>query len=356
MKAQLVPLVLAALLSLASHLAAEPLKRLAVPKEGAYTGAYLATGDAEDRLSFDDLEAFGKLVGKHQAILAFSSFWGEGYFPQRQLKMVQAYGAVPLIYWSPWEPPYYENMGGRFTLDKILAGEADSYIDDWANKARDWGKPILVSWGMEMNGNWFPWSGVFFGRGEPVPGSNPTLYQGPETYKRAYRYVVDRVRKLGASNISWVYHVNNKSTPVVQYSPWNTLSGYYPGDDYVDWIGVSAYGKQFAEQDWESFSSTFDDAYAELTKAIPNKPFILGEWGVGEFPNSGDKGAFISEGFAKLQKNYPQLKAAVYWQERWQNSDLSYSNIRVQSSMGALEAYRKGVAEPFWLDRPVETP
>ena len=49
---------------------------------------------------------------------------------------------------------------------------------------------------------------------------------------------------------------------------------------------------------------------------------------------------------------YPRLKAAVFWHERWQNSDESYSNLRVNSSPGALKAYRQGVANPFWLDHP----
>ncbi|OGT88973.1 MAG: hypothetical protein A2514_08645 [Gammaproteobacteria bacterium RIFOXYD12_FULL_61_37] len=326
--------------------------RLAVPAQGAYTGAYLGAGDAEDQLSFDAMEAFGEMVGKHQALVAFSNFWGEGHFPTRQLKIIQAYGAAPLIYWSPWEPPYYLNMGGRFTLDKILDGQADGYIDDWAREAKAWGRPLLVSWGMEMNGNWFPWSGLFFGAGTPVPGSDPPLYQGPETYKRAYRYVVDRVRQQGAFNVEWVFHGNNGSEPAGPGDAWNDVTQYYPGDDYVDWVGISAYGKQFPQQSWYNFESIFDDAYAKLTKLAPAKPFILAEWGVGEFPDDGDKGAFIAEGFQRMAQSYPRLKAAVYWQERWQNADLSYSNIRVQSSMGSLNAYRNAVASPFWIARP----
>jgi hypothetical protein len=52
------------------------------------------------------------------------------------------------------------------------------------------------------------------------------------------------------------------------------------------------------------------------------------------------------------RRNYPRLKAAVFWHERWQNADGSYSNLRVNSSPGSLKAYREGVADPFWLGRP----
>ena len=80
---------------------------------------------------------------------------------------------------------------------------------------------------------------------------------------------------------------------------------------------------------------------------------MLAEWGVGEFPD-GDKAEFIRDAFTGLNKgNYPRIKAAVFWHERWQNKDESWSNLRVNSSPAALKAYRQGVADAFWQDRPV---
>jgi hypothetical protein len=52
----------------------------------------------------------------------------------------------------------------------------------------------------------------------------------------------------------------------------------------------------------------------------------------------------------------PRLKAAIFWHERWQNEDDSYSNLRVNSTPESLEAYRHGVASPFWLDHPILKP
>jgi hypothetical protein len=36
-----------------------------------------------------------------------------------------------------------------------------------------------------------------------------------------------------------------------------------------------------------------------------------------------------------------KFKAALYWHERWQNADGSYSNLRVNSSVESLNAYRE---------------
>ena len=55
------------------------------------------------------------------------------------------------------------------------------------------------------------------------------------------------------------------------------------------------------------------------------------------------------KGLELFRNGYPRLKAALYWHERWQNPDGFYSNLRVNSSVESLRAYRSGVAHPDWL-------
>ena len=324
---------------------------LAVPAAGAYTGAYIDFGDTEDDVTLAAIQKFESLVGKHQAIVASSSYWGRGFFPADNVRVIADYGAVPLIYWSPWSPPYEQGKRvdpGPWSLRHIVAGDCDAYIDKWAAAARDFGRPLMVSFGNEPNSNWFPWAGYENGADKKNPDGS---YEGPDLYKRAYRRAVDRVRAAGAHNVQWVFQVNEDSHPDRK---WNAASEYYPGADYVDWLGLSAYGQLTpGKDDWEDWSDVMDDAYARLCQLDPNKPLMLAEWGVGEFPASGSKAEFIRDAFAGLNSGkYPRIKAAVFWHERWQNKDESYSNLRVQSSPGALKAYRQGVANPFWLDRP----
>jgi Glycosyl hydrolase family 26 len=323
-------------------------QRLAIPDRGAYTGAYLDFGDHEDEVTLEKIESFRALVGKRQAIIGFSNYWGRGHFPRAQVQIVNNAGAVSLIYWNPWGRQG-ETEETRFDIASIEAGRWDPYIDAWAAEARAFGKPLLVSWGLEMNGNWFLCSGIFHGAGEPVPGTDPPLLQGPEAFKRAYRHVVDRVRAAGALNISWVFHVNNTSDPD---EPWNHMASYYPGGTYVDWLAMSAYGTQFPGEDWISVKQAILDHYGELAAVDPDKPILLAEWGVAEFPKRGDKGLWIAEALDAMEHRMPRLKGAVFWHERWQNGDLTYSNLRVNSSLGALNAYRTGIARPFWIAEP----
>lgn len=328
-----------------------------VPGHGAYTGAFIDFGEAEEDVTLETIEQFETMVGKHQAIIASSSYWGEQDFPTRSLNVIWQHGSLPLVFWSPWDRPYEQNMGpDRFSLNSIIAGNWDKYIDGWADAAKAFGKSMVVVFANEMNGDWFPWSGTYYGGSDPAD-DDETKWQGPETFKAAYRHVVDRVRARGARNIKWMFHTNNYSYPL---DTWNFAPAYYPGAEYVDWLGLSVYGQQFKDEPWADIPSLVDWPYEEMSKLDADKPIMIAEWGTGEFPHSGDKGAWIKQGLELFRTRYPRIKAAVYWHERWQNQDGSYSNLRVNSSVEALEAYRAGVANVSWLGdlmlRPIPKP
>ena len=93
------------------------------------------------------------------------------------------------------------------------------------------------------------------------------------------------------------------------------------------------------DEDWIEWSDAMDKHYAKLCSLDPVKPVMLAEFGVGEFPDSGSKAEWIQAAFATMNAGrYPRLKAAVFWHERWQNKDESYSDLRVQSSSGRAES------------------
>ena len=329
---------------------------LIVPEHGAYTGAYVDFGEGEDHVTLEAMEDFEKLVHKHQAIIGLGSFWARQKFPTEQVNLVRSYGSIPLLYWSPWDIPFdngQDHGPDKFALDKILKGDWDHYIDTWADEAKKIPCQFFVAFGCEMNGTWFPWSGYFYGKGKIMGDkkAKQPLYAGPEKYKQAYRYVVDRVRARGASNILWVFHVNNYSYP---NGKWNLAAAYYPGPTYVDWLGMSLYGKQFDKEDWDLFEPLLEWPYKELCLLDPAKPILLAEWGVAE-PHERDlKGAWFREAFQAItEKKYTGLTAAIVWHERWENPDGTFSNLRINSSESSLKGYQEGVASPYWIDRPI---
>ena len=56
-----------------------PSVHLVVPEQGAYTGAYIDFGETEDNVILGQVKAFEQAVGKHQDIVASSSYWGKRF-------------------------------------------------------------------------------------------------------------------------------------------------------------------------------------------------------------------------------------------------------------------------------------
>lgn len=89
-----------------------------------------------------------------------------------------------------------------------------------------------------------PWSGRYDGAGATSFG-DPTWPDGPEHYRDAYRHIIDIFRQEGATNVTFVFQTNTIDggyLPGSYWEPFQQMKHYYPGDDYIDWLGLSAAG------------------------------------------------------------------------------------------------------------------
>ena len=327
---------------------------VAPPAQGIYHGAMPSLLDDDARngsRSAARVRSFERLAGRRLAWVYFSDNWFEGIrFPRQAVDAVRRTGAVPFIRLMPrssWEEGAADPV---YRLDRIARGRFDPDLRRWARAARATRVPMLVDFAPEMNGSWFPWSGRFNGGARTDRWGDPKVPDGPETYRDAYRHIVSVFREEGAENVGFAFHVNVRSGPD---RPWNAIERYYPGDAYVDWIGVSAYGSVFPGFDWEPLSRALDEVYPTLSALSPSKPIAVLETGVVEDPAKGDKGAWIRDAYAALRRGrYPRVKAAVWWHERWVNADERVSDVRIDSGEDATSAYRKAVAPADLVSRP----
>ena len=79
----------------------------------------------------------------------------------------------------PGTSPTLQNRGPDRLVSSRSQGALGQYIDRWADAARAFGKPMIVFFANEMNGDWFPWSGSFYG-GKNAGAGQPNERQGPE--------------------------------------------------------------------------------------------------------------------------------------------------------------------------------
>ena len=313
-----------------------------------YTGAFLGWGEYEDNVTLRGLREFETLSGRRAALVPFSVFFGRGGENfSSNLKVIEEYGAVPIVRLMPWGPPYWvPGYESEYDLRLIVQGEFDDFISGIAKEIRAFPWGVIVTFGPEMNGDWFPWSGVYQGGGKRDGFGDPDAYDGPELFRAAYRHVVDLFRQEGCKNVYWLFQVNYDSVPEVQ---WNSPLLYYPGDSYVDVLGLSIYGEQYQDEPWVSFDVIAQEALEGVKVLLDKKPLILPEWGVGEWPPH-DKAKWYREALERLSDPGGPFRAAVIYSDAWENDDGTISDLRIDSSKEALEAYRSGIEAPYFND------
>ncbi len=344
----------AALTALAYHGAAPAQTAVKVlpPDYGMYQGAFPYFGPLEDRVNLSTINRFDRLAGKPLAWGYFSNNWFRGIrFPYAAVRIIFRTGAIPFVRLMPRSG--FDPHDTTYTLQKIIDGKFDADLQRWAVMAKRVGIPMMAEFGGEPNGDWFPWCGAFNGGGDTAGYGNPSVPDGPERFRDAYRHIITICRNAGAVNITWAFHVNSGNDPL---EPWNTMAAYYPGDDYIDWIGESTYGAQVPGDYWSLLTDVLDASYNELASISPAKPLALFEYGVIADTIPGHKAAWITEGLDSLRAGrYPRIKGISYWHSKFTNANGSVSNMRLDSSPDVTEAYRTEMSDPFFVSRPVLT-
>ena len=116
------------------------------------------------------------------------------------------------------------------------------------------------------------------------------------------------------------------------------MEKYYPGDQYVDWIGISCYppSRRFVKTDDEMYPilrcKELHDKFGDL------KPMMISEGGYG-IEEAGHRLRWVREWF-DFQKVYPIFKAMI-----WEN----HATRVIQDGGEALELYRQRVQDPYWI-------
>jgi beta-mannanase len=238
---------------------------------------------------------------------------------------LQSQGYKQVLTWEPQDHRYGANQPD-YNLDSIINGSHDAYIKQYADDIKASGVPIYLRLMHEMNGDWSPY-------GDGINGNTP------DKYKRAWIHVHDIFVQEGATNVKWVW-APNIGPP--GWSPAHSMSSFYPGDTYVDWVGLDGYNWSSVHNDpWRSFDQIFSGSYSEITSVAPSKPLMIAETASEEV--GGDKAQWIKDLESVAKSKYPKIKALI-----WFNQRADGANWPVDSTQGALSAYRQLVADPYF--------
>ncbi len=111
-----------------------------------------------------------------------------------------------------------EHPGG---LQRIADGEHDEEIRQLARFASMVEGRVYLRIGYEFDGAW--------NHG----------YWNPELYIAAYRRIVDVLRETGVDNVEYVLQASAAGVDEIIDGRHEDISVWYPGDEYVDWLGLS---------------------------------------------------------------------------------------------------------------------
>ncbi|MGQ9732917.1 MAG: glycosyl hydrolase [Candidatus Zipacnadales bacterium] len=282
------------------------------PVKGCYIGAYVDL----DKNCRGDIDQFEALVGRKHATYFRYVGYGEP-FPHEWVANLKRRGAAAHIAWEP-------NDGLESVRD-------DDYLRGWAQAARFSETPIFLRYASEMNGTWQAYSG------------------DPEIYKEKWR-IVYRVMHEVAPNVAMVW------CPFSM--PRRTIGPYYPGDDFVDWVGVNIYSvhhhdgdrtRPGGEDPREELQYIYD-LYAE------RKPIAICEYAATHYCGACDTWVpsfavlRAKELYTNLALRFPRVKMVNWFSVDTIGEGLAENNYSITDDPTLLATYRELIADPYFID------
>lgn len=235
--------------------------------------------------------------------------WGnEPEFPAYFGPRIRDRGRTMVLFWEATDLNRDYFLQPEYSLDAVLAGDLDAHFSNFARGAKLYGGPVILIPYSEMNGDWYPWGGTV--------GTNT-----PQKLVAAYRHIHGFFKDV--PNVKFGWAPNSNSVPD---TPENKMELYYPGDDFVDYVGVD--GFNFGWSGYLSFDDIFGDVLTRLEQY--NKPIYIFSFASAA---SSEKAEWIKDALTVQLYKYPHLAGFLWFN---QNKDRDW---RVESDERSLQAF-----------------
>jgi beta-mannanase len=266
------------------------------------------------------------------------------YIPQmngwqgKDSSIIQFYDAVDENAFSSWAPIIWDNYHaipmmsmntGDTPLADIAAGSNDGQLHGYAVALKKWitetdvlgqpapagGRRFFIRLNWEANASWYSWS--------PMNKATDceSMLRLEQDYANAWRRVHDVVMDpevgLTSDQVSWIFSVN--SADVVLPSVEGCANGasaiterIFPGDDYVDWVGIDAYSYCSVQT-----PAQIMDAMVTRLRSISDRPLSTNEVGttttqlIGSCATIDDKARWITSYLNYMQAQ--DMKMSVWF-------------------------------------------
>jgi hypothetical protein len=210
-------------------------------------------------------------------------------FPTEFGKLVGPYGKTLLVYWET-----------RTTLEPIYDGSFDRLIKKFVDETAAYGYPVMMIPLHEMN---------LYEDGAPSWGYSEV--NTPQLFVATWRKLHDMFGSL--PNVTWGIDYNDDSIPSEEEAPDNSYEAFYPGDAYVDYVGVSAFN-------WLSYWQPFSEVVGPQVERLAQfgKPIYIFGTACGEDsfkkPYGSRKAEWITGMFTYLHE-HQEIEGLMWFNE-----------------------------------------
>ncbi|MGZ3919037.1 MAG: glycoside hydrolase family 26 protein [Bacteroidia bacterium] len=245
--------------------------------------------------------------------------------PEKINKIIQQ-GYIPLITLEN----HFVNSGAKVkqpNLYTIVEGHLDDFLRKWCTEIKKVKGTVLIRILHEFNGDWYPWC-IF---------NND---KNPHLFIEAFRHIRTVFNEQGVQNARFIWCPNSMSVP---QEKWNFIMDAYPGDAYVDLIGMDIYnGAGQKSSVWRSFKKEGIENYFYVTQIIPDKPLIVCETAsrereLDELQPAQTKAEWILQMTTALKTDMHKVKLLTWFNEK--------SSFKVNSSPESKNAFLKYILQ-----------
>lgn len=268
------------------------------------------------------IDGLTAIAGTTGAVLGSYKAWSEPWYSSDYARP-NAAGCVSVI---GWEPSAGNATDPTYRLSAISSPTWHAYIDQMATDVKAQPGIVVMRLAYEMNGPWMPYC-------ESVNGN------AKGQFVVFWHRVVDRFRAKGVTNVRWCWSVNIETPTTVP------LCGLYPGDDYVDVVGIDGYNwGTYQGATWQPYSSVIGPTYDVVTGIAPSKPVWVTELGCSpDVPPAGDKAGWFSTLATEVANRTPRVSGLMYFQR----NKPPEPDWRVDADAGSACVWRHSVVPAF---------
>ena len=270
----------------------------------------------------ENVQAFQDLQGTHIDLISYFALFdmNDWNATEEYANVAKNNGSTLVVTW----------MANGYNAQDLVNGKADSYIRDYAKGVKGYGEEIWLRPLHEANGDWYDW-----GVGKAGAGNTDA------NVAEAFRHIVKIFKEEGVTNVKWVWTTNASNQ-----GSGTSLTGNYPGDDYVDYISIDGYnwGTCQSWSSWQTFSQVFKKAYNALANI--NKPLFIAE--ISSSERGGNKAEWITDMFEHFATDFSRVFAVMWFS---QSKEANEGDWALNTSQAAVDAWKAGIAKMKALEQ-----